>query len=213
MHQSVYPERMLRLGFSVCLGRGLLGALAAALCLWGVSSPALAYRLTAADEAGLRRGEVIVHALESEGRASHIVAAVDVAAPVDALWRLVTDCQESLKYVPGLEECDVLERAADGSWDVRQQSLRTFPFLPRMNVQFRMAYTPEHEIRYAQTEGSFDQLDGVWRLTPLADGRGTRVYYEANVAMGGLVPRSMIRGSLVSNAREVLEGVRREALR
>jgi hypothetical protein len=43
-------------------------------------------------------------------------AAIEVDAPAERVFRIMTDCAQALKFVPGVTRCSVLETALDGSW-------------------------------------------------------------------------------------------------
>jgi carbon monoxide dehydrogenase subunit G len=163
--------------------------------------------------ARLGRGEVVVEIVEEPGPGGRLKAAIDIAAPPRLVWKVMLDCARAPAYVPGLQACRVLSAAADGSSDTREHRVRWIALLPSLTLQFRSDYIPEREIRVRRTGGDLAVMDGLWRLEPLQDGRGTRLHYDFRMAPRAPVPSGMIRAGLARDTPRVLEAVRREVER
>lgn len=143
--------------------------------------------------------------------AGRVEATVDIAAPPGVVWAVMVDCDGAPAFVPGLRHCAVLETGPDGAWDVREHRVRWSRFAPAARNVFRADYAPQTEIRFRRIDGDLKIADGVWRLA--ADGAGgTRLTYDARLALGRPVPRAWVRAALKRDARAILEAVRDEAV-
>ncbi|MGB3457673.1 MAG: SRPBCC family protein [Litorimonas sp.] len=130
---------------------------------------------------------------------------VTLDADVRTVWDVLTRCDLQLRYVPGLERCEVVAsgqetvldkegRPLTRAWDARRQTLDyAFPF-PTIRTELRAVYTPGERIDFTAQGGDVKDLYGHWTLEPHAEG-GTRVRYSATFKSGLPVPRSLVRKS------------------
>ena len=184
-----------------------------AALLAGVLTASDAHALTPADIAALRSGETVVRIIADEGPGGRVEAAIDIAAPIERVWRVMLDCARAPSFVPKLEACRVLETALDGSSDVREHRLRFIPLLPLLTLRFRSFYQVEREIRFVREGGDLSVMEGVWRFEPIDEGRATRLHYDVRLATRFPLPRGMVRDGLARDAPNVLRAVREEVLR
>lgn len=190
--------------------KGMLAALAMTLAV-----PCHAEVRIDADAARqLRTGEVILEiAPDESGEADgHIMAVIDIAAPPPIVFAVMVDCARAMKFVDQLTMCKVLETSADGSYDIREHHSRWLAIMPEMVSVFRSDYVPDREIRFSRVSGDLKFLQGSWQLQPMANGRATRLFYDARVGVDVPVPAFMIRASLESDVRRLLKALRAEVL-
>ncbi len=162
----------------------------------------------------LRTGEVLLEITPDErGEADgHIMAVIDIAAPPQMVFAVMVDCARAMKFVDQLTMCKVLETSADGSYDIREHHSRWLAIMPEMVSVFRSDYIPDREIRFSRVSGDLKFLQGSWLLQPMANGRATRLFYDARVGVDVPVPAFMIRASLESDVRRLLKALRAEVL-
>jgi uncharacterized protein YndB with AHSA1/START domain len=167
-----------------------------------VTEPAIQQRLTA--------GEVVVatSAIDPAHPRGRVRAAVRIPAAPETIWRVVTDCQEALSFVPGLRRCRRLEGAADGSWQDVEHEMRYSWLLPTVRYVFRADYDRPHRIDFHRISGNLKQEEGTWLFTPTADGAATVVEYEVYVDPGFWVPQALVARSLRRDIPAVLTGLR-----
>ncbi len=79
---------------------------------------------------------------EQSGSAS---ATVRIHASRETVWSLITSCPESLRMVPGLEICDVLETAPDQSWQKIRHVMNYSWYVPKVTYVIRATYDPTGE--------------------------------------------------------------------
>ena len=101
------------------------------------AGPAGAFDLPPKAEALLERGRPWVEVRpDADGHSGQVRAAIDIAAPKEAIWALMLDCDAALRMVANLKSCRVLERDPQGRWDVREQVSRG-AFLPSVKSVYR----------------------------------------------------------------------------
>jgi ribosome-associated toxin RatA of RatAB toxin-antitoxin module len=167
-----------------------------------VTDPAIQQRLAA--------GEVVVatSAIDPAHPRGRVRAAVRIPATPEAIWRIVTDCQEALSFVPGLRHCRLVDSAADGSWQDVEHEMRYSWLLPKVRYVFRADYARPHRIDFRRISGDLKEEEGTWLFTPTADGAGTVVEYEVYVDPGFWIPQGLIAHTLRRDTRTVLTGLR-----
>jgi len=167
-----------------------------------VTDPAIQQRLAA--------GEVVVatSAIDPAHPRGRVRAAVRIPAAPDEIWRVVTDCQEALSFVPGLRRCRRLDGATDGSWQEVEHEMRYSWLLPTVRYVFRADYDRPHRIDFHRISGNLKQEEGTWLFTPTADGAATVVEYEVYVDPGFWIPQALVAHSLRRDIPAVLTGLR-----
>lgn len=159
--------------------------------------------------ARLKRGEVVVTSsvqrVEDGGNA---LAAVQIDAPVERVFRTLIDCKQAVQFVPHLEQCKVLETADDESWRIVEHEMGTSWYLPSGRFMFRAEYEPYKVIRFTQMRGDFRENTGVWTFRPINNGRGTIVSYNVHIVPRTFVPRWIVRASLRRGLPALMDGLR-----
>jgi ribosome-associated toxin RatA of RatAB toxin-antitoxin module len=170
--------------------------------------------LTGVEAAQLVEREVVVRVerdRSAHDAAAAIVAVVDIAARPETIWAIMLDCDRAPDFVPNLKSCSVLDASADGAYDIREHVIDYALILPEVRSVFRSDYTPYEEIRVRKAGGDLRHLEGLWRLEPIDGNAGTRVSYQARLAIGAPIPRAMIRSTARKDVRKVLRSLRGEA--
>ncbi len=186
----------------------LVCGFAQTICLAATSTYG-SLRLSDADSAGLKRGEVVVVAEVGRGRAGgEVHAAVEIAASAEEVFRTLTDCAQALKFVPHLEHCQVLESAPDGSWQIVEHRVDHGWFAPKARYVFRAEYEGFRHIRFSNVSGDLRENRGTWEFLPSADGASTLVTYNAHIVPRNYVPRWLLRSALRSDLPALLKGLR-----
>jgi uncharacterized membrane protein len=139
-----------------------------------------------------------------------ILGAIDVPAPIEAVWAVITDCDLAPKMVASLKSCRIVERDPDGRWEVREQVSKG-GLIPSVRSVFRSDFEKPRRIRFHRVGGDIAVLEGQWRLDPQPDGE-VRVTYENRVAAPFHVPGPIARAILRHVVPMALLALRREAL-
>lgn len=177
----------------------------------GLAQPAAAADLPSRADALLQRGKPFVDVRPGGDDASGLIlGAIDISAPIETVWSVVTDCALAPKMATNLKSCRILERDPQGRWEVREQISRG-GLIPSVRSVFRSDFDKPRSIRFHRTGGDLQVLEGEWRLAPQRDG-DVRVIYEARVAAPFRVPGPISRAILRHDVPAALLALRRESL-
>ena len=187
------------------------GVLMAALLMW---LPAAGHALTAEQIATLESGEPVVDVhIDSRIDAARVRATIDVPAPPQRVWTVMTDCARAMRFIPGLKSCRVIERAPDGRWDVREHKINWAWFMPNIRTVFRAEYERPRFIRFRRIAGDLKSSDGQWRLAPREHGKATRLHYEAVLSADVPAPDFIVVETIRKDMATVLRRLREECVR
>ena len=159
----------------------------------------------------LAEGQVVVEAAGSIDTAAprgRVRAAVRIPASPEAIWRVMTDCAQAPRYVPGLKRCRRIDAASDGSWEDIEHEVRYSWLLPPVRYVFRAQYQRPHRMDFHRTSGDIREESGTWLLTPTPDGAATLVEYEVYLDPGFWIPRFLLTRMLRKDVPAVLSGLR-----
>lgn len=146
-----------------------------------------------------------------EGDGGVARASMDVHAPPEAVWAVLSDCGQAQNFMRNLLSCRVLEQGE--GWDVREHRVRGWPLKPVMRNVSRIELVPNRRLSFHRIEGDWSRSEGEWVLTPIDGGQGTHVEYRINAAIRGGVPAGISQSFLVSSVRSTLAALRREVER
>jgi ribosome-associated toxin RatA of RatAB toxin-antitoxin module len=193
-------------------------ALAALIASAGCSAQAVAapsdaarsHWLTEADRAAIDRRDVPVQAtaVPDAGGGQRIRAAVRIEAPPKRVFAVMTDCARALRYVPGLELCQVLSAAPDRQWEQIEHRAKPFWFLPASTYVFRAEYEPDRSVRFRHVRGDFSRNEGAWELLPLDSASATLVTYEVAAELRAPVPDWVVTRALRRELPRLLRALR-----
>ena len=139
-----------------------------------------------------------------------IKLAIDVDAPPQAIWDVLTACQIAPEYVPNVQSCRKLEVLNNGRAELFVQVIKPVFFVPSFEHVFRLDYTPYTRIDVHRVSGPIAHLDGSWWLLPQPDDH-TLLVYELALDPGFPIPRFLVRATLKRDLPKVLSAVRERA--
>ncbi len=133
-------------------------------------------------------------------------ATVRIHAPRAAVFAILGSCAQALKIVPGLESCEVRERAADGSWARVRQVMAYARFLPRVRVEVMAKYVAPASVSFERIDGDPVTLQGTWTL----DGAGdyTTAHYRFLFEPAYWLPHWILRTVIRRDLPRMLESLR-----
>lgn len=176
-------------------------------------TPASAFDLDAAALAKLSAGETVTKftADKSQSAAGLLEAVIDIPAPREAVWKVLTDCEGSVKVFSGLKTCKIVKTEPGGKADVREHVISWHAMLPSVRSVFRSQYDAPNRIAFVRTEGDLKELKGEWIVQALPDGKTTRLTYAAHIALGIPVPSPLVRTVLEGDMPKSMKAIRRAA--
>ena len=143
---------------------------------------------------------------EQTGSAS---ATVRIHASRETVWSLITSCPESVRMVPGLEICDVLETAQDQSWQKIRHVMNYSWYVPKLTYVIRATYDRPAMVTIERISGDLRTLRGSWELK--SDGDYTIAHYSVDLAPGFWVPNWIVRTVLRKDLPKMLRALRARA--
>ena len=135
--------------------------------------------------------------------------AIRVHARRETVWALLTSCATATELVPGLKECQVLDTAPDGSWQLIRQVMDYSWFIPKLTYVLRDTYDYPAHISIARESGDLRALNAAWYLD--ADGDFTVLRYSFEVTPGFWVPRWLVRMAVKHDLPKMLLSLRSRA--
>lgn len=148
---------------------------------------------------------------DPSGATGLVRAGIDIAAPREVVWEVVTDCPLAPKMVASLVSCRILRRDPAGAWDVREHVSRP-RILPPVRSVFRSEYQRPSRISFHKAGGDLKVLEGEWRLESLDRGSATRVLYEQRAGFPYRAPPALVRMGMRREVPQALLALRRESL-
>ena len=147
--------------------------------------------------------------LDPSGQSGSASAIVRIHASREAVWSLITSCPESMRMVPGLEICDVLETAPDQSWQRIRHVMNYSWYVPKLTYVMRASYDPPSKVSIERISGDLRTLRGSWELK--SDGDYTIAHYMVDLAPGFWVPNWIVRTALRKDLPKMLRALRSRA--
>jgi polyketide cyclase/dehydrase/lipid transport protein len=147
--------------------------------------------------------------LDPAGQSGSASAIVRIHASRETVWSLITSCPESLRMVPGLEICDVLETAQDQSWQRIRHVMNYSWYVPKLTYVMRATYDPPSKVSIERISGDLRTLRGSWELK--SDGDYTVAHYMVDLAPGFWVPNWIVRTALRKDLPKMLRALRSRA--
>jgi Polyketide cyclase / dehydrase and lipid transport len=136
-------------------------------------------------------------------------ATVRIRASREIVWSLITSCPETLKLVPGIEDCDVLATAPDGSWQKIRHVMNYSWYLPTLTYVIRATYDQPSKVSIERISGDLRTLTGSWELS--TDGDYTIAHYTVELVPGFWVPHWIVRSALRRDLPKMLRALRTRA--
>ena len=149
---------------------------------------------------------VSLDAAEQSGSAA---ASVRIHARREVVWQLITSCAEALHLVPGLQSCEVMQTAPDGSWQRIRQVIDYSWYVPKLTYEFRASYEAPSRVSIERVSGDLRTLRGSWVLQ--SDGDYTIAHYALDLAPGFWVPHWIVRSALRHDLPKMLRALRSRA--
>ena len=127
-------------------------------------------------------------------------ASIEIEAPIDEVFEVAANVEESPRWQPDIKKAQVKERDADG----RQVLVRTETDakVRTLGSDLRFSYHPPTAMSWHQEKGDLKSVEGSWTLEDLGKGR-TRATYWMEVDLGRMLG-AVIRGPLVDAMRKQL---------
>jgi hypothetical protein len=171
-----------------------------------------AHAAPAADEIAdsAERGDIqVAVSLDSKEQNGSASASVRIQASREVVYSLITSCSEALHLVPGLLVCEVVDTAADRSWQQIHHVMDYSWYMPKLSYVLRASYDPPSRVSIERISGDLRTLRGSWVLQ--SDGKFTIAHYAVDLEPGFWVPQWIERATLRRDLPKMLRALRSRA--
>lgn len=146
-------------------------------------------------------------------RQRQITARVQIHQPVQKVWKILTDYESLVEFIPNLTKSSLIEHP-DGGIRLEQigsQCLLNFKFCARVVLDLEEIFPKL--IKFAMVEGDFKGFSGFWSLEPykLGTGEGTDLCYTIRVWPKLTMPIGIIENRLANDLQCNLLAIRQRA--
>ena len=124
-------------------------------------------------------------------------ASVEIAAPIETVYAVAADVEQSPRWQPQFKRCEVLERDADGNQTLVQ--MVTDAKIRDLKTDMVFSYDAPTGMRWRQVKGDLKSIDGSWTFEDLGDG-STEATYAMTVDLGRILG-AVFRGPIVGILR------------
>jgi hypothetical protein len=152
----------------------------------------------------------IVYRTTPDGRGTVTMnVAVEIDAPREFIWDVLTACEVSPEYVPNVRECRLIGTLRNGAAELFEQVVKPAFFLPKFDHVFRLDYYPPDRIDVSHVSGPMDRMEGGWQMIERPG--GIALVHQITIKPGFPVPRMFVRNTLESDLPPVLGEIRDRA--
>ena len=161
----------------------------------------------------IESGDVALDAhTDPSGRGGEVRAMIDIAAPPQAVWTTILDCERAARMTPSVKRCTVVSRDPTDHSELREHVVKWSFLLPALHSTSRLTLDPYRRIAFRCEGGDIKDCDGQWLLEPLDGGRATRVTYENRAMAPFGLPSGLATTAMRRDVPAALRALRRESV-
>ncbi len=161
----------------------------------------------------IESGDVALEAhTDPSGRGGQVRAMIDIAAPPQAVWATILDCERAARMTPSVKRCTVLSRDAADRVELREHVVKWSFLLPALHSTSRLTLEPYRRITFRCEGGDIKDCEGQWLLEPLDGGKATRVTYENRALAPFGLPNGVATMAMRRDVPAALRALRRESV-
>lgn len=161
----------------------------------------------------IESGEIALEAhVDPSGRGGQVRAMIDIAAPPEAVWTTILDCDRAARMTPSVKRCTVLSREAGDRVELREHVVKWSFLLPALHSTSRLMLEPYRRIAFRCEAGDIKDCEGQWLLEPRDGGKATRVTYENRATAPFGLPNGVTTMAMRRDVPAALRALRREAV-
>lgn len=147
-----------------------------------------------------------------DGNVVHIQARALLEADLATAWRVLTDYERYVEFIPDLRVSRVLSRMNSKVTVAQSGDARWFISWP-LDITFEIVESPPDRLRSRAIAGSLQSLVSSYQLTP--EGKGTRLEYngdiEAGFALLGRLEQTAVERNVARQFKALADEIERQA--
>ena len=129
-----------------------------------------------------------------------------IDAPVEKVFQIVTDYDRYAEFLPEVKRVSTSERSGN-----RVQVHYEVDVIKRIQYTLRMQEEPPHRVTWSFVKGEvMKDNHGSWLLEPAGEGK-TKATYTIEMALGPLVPKTIVKALVEGSLPKMLEAFKRRA--
>ncbi|MCX6178753.1 MAG: SRPBCC family protein [Chlorobiales bacterium] len=141
----------------------------------------------------LMKGEPIVILSSLDDGVTGVTGKIYIAAPPKKVWEVLTDYNHHKNFIPNIIDSGLI--ADNGVEQVMFQTGKSKIFIFQMKVYAKLKITGEYlkHLDFQQISGDFKVYKGGWILENYHEGKGTFLFYKAEVKPDFFAPSFIVR--------------------
>lgn len=141
-----------------------------------------------------------------------VKASVIIDAPVNIVWKVITDYGNFTSFMPGIKKFSILQ--SFGSNKIANIKLDVSALAKPFNYRASISENSQTKtITMKRTSGDFNYLLLSYSLKPIDNGKKTMLSYSLKIDHGNGIPNSFANRALKSNALKTLKVVDNRAVK
>lgn len=182
------------------------------LCLLSIMSMTANADLCLAKETGskVRHKEVkAVVSEKKEGGFNYAVGAIEIDAPAEKIWQLVTDYDHADEIFSNLKKCEVV--GTDGDTKLVRQFIQPAGSPIKFDYVVALKEKCPQSITWSRVRGSLKECKGAWEFAPLKNNTGTKVTYSIYLDGGMWLPAWILHNQVKGYLPTMLKSLKTKA--
>jgi ribosome-associated toxin RatA of RatAB toxin-antitoxin module len=169
---------------------------------------ALAHAVEPGEWSLLSQGQVVVKQNISTSKAMPSVEArILVSTSPEKAWPVVANPEVLMSEERRVKRVKILSQ--EGNRQAVAFSVLMTHLLPTFNYTLEQNLHPPNLVRFHRLSGSFQEIQGFWRLIPAENGRKTILVYNLKMDAGPLIPRSLLLSAVKADLPNMLQNAKR----
>jgi ribosome-associated toxin RatA of RatAB toxin-antitoxin module len=149
------------------------------------------------------------------GEKGQYVGKVLITAPLAIVWRVLTDYEGGVKYMPNLVSSRILEVKGNQKVIEQVSARRVLTFKVKSRLRTLVSESEPKRIDFRLIEGDLKQLQGFWQIEPIAPRSGKLptqflLTYQVMAQPSGSTPKGIFHNIFKNSLPETLKAVRGE---
>ncbi|PZV12129.1 MAG: cyclase/dehydrase [Leptolyngbya sp.] len=164
-------------------------------------------RLPSQEQTTLKAGNVVLN-----GDNGRYTGRVLITAPVDTVWKVLTDYNHFKNFLPGVVSSRILETNGNQTVFEQVNSVRVLLFTQKSRLVVAASNQYPKQIDFRLKEGDIKSLNGMWKLEPVSPSQ-VLVTQEVTFDPGTSVPRGLAFNIYKNALADSLKAIKKETER